>query len=156
MWRLVNQLTYTVEQSIIDKSDLLIIVGFLFNKELIVARTRKLPSQEKRSPKLKKPSFIGKFARRISTLLLKALRPLGFILRPFKLKPVRFVGRMLSKVLLLGYFKASWQELRQVSWPDRKETTKLTFAVFIFAVGFGLLIAATDYGITKIFEEVIL
>jgi preprotein translocase SecE subunit len=55
-----------------------------------------------------------------------------------------------------SYFKEAWQELRAVNWPGRKETWKLTFAVFIFAIVFGLLIAVTDYGLDKVFKKLIL
>lgn len=50
----------------------------------------------------------------------------------------------------------SWKELRQVTWPGRKETAQLTIAVSIFAIGFGFLVAIIDYGFSKLFEEVIL
>jgi preprotein translocase SecE subunit len=84
------------------------------------------------------------------------MSPLAFLLKPFQSAPVRAAGRVLSAVLLLGYFKRSWQELRQVEWPNRKDTTKLTFAVFVFAVVFSLIIAATDYGLDKVFRKVLI
>lgn len=86
----------------------------------------------------------------------KLFKPLGFILTPFKTKPMRAIGRFLSKILLLNYFRASWQELRQVTWPNRKETTKLTSAVIIFALVFGVFITVVDYGLDKLFRWIIL
>ena len=86
----------------------------------------------------------------------KAFKPLSPLLAPFRLRPVRFVGRILAKVLLINYFISSWKELRQVSWPGRKETAKLTMAVFMFAIVFGALIAAVDYGLDKIFRKILL
>lgn len=86
----------------------------------------------------------------------KLLKPFGFLLRPFKTKPMRFIGRILAKVLLLNYFQASWKELRQVTWPNRKETIKLTTAVIIFALVFGLFITVVDYGLDKLFRFIIL
>lgn len=85
-----------------------------------------------------------------------ALKPLSPLLSPFKTRPVRFVGRWLSKLLLINYLHSSWKELRQVSWPGRKETTKLTLAVFTFAIVFGAIIAITDYGLDKIFRKILL
>lgn len=85
-----------------------------------------------------------------------AFRPLAFLAKPFKTKPMRTVGRVLSKVLLINYFRSSWQELRQVTWPNRKETLKLTIAVFIFAIVFSLAIALVDYGLDKIFRKILL
>ncbi|MEO8862699.1 MAG: preprotein translocase subunit SecE [Candidatus Saccharimonadales bacterium] len=93
--------------------------------------------------------IIWKFIKRI-------LHPFRFVLRPFKTRPMRFIGRMLSTVLLLKYFRNSWLELKQVEWPDRKETTKLSVAVFVFAIFFSLIIAAADYGLDKVFKHFIL
>lgn len=72
--------------------------------------------------------------------------------------PDNRAGRFLNKrrSLVPKYFKNSWQELRQVNWPSRKETWKLTLAVFMFAVIFGLLVAVTDYALDKIFRKVLL
>jgi preprotein translocase SecE subunit len=94
--------------------------------------------------------------RAIGRFIRKIFRPFRFLLRPFKTRPARFVGRILSKIFLLGYIKNSWIEVRQVTWPGRKETRQLTLAVFAFALVFGLLITVLDYGLTKIFEKVIL
>lgn len=86
----------------------------------------------------------------------KVVSPLGFVLKPFRLRPVRFVGRVLAAVLLINYFRQSWRELRQVTWPGRRETAKLTSAVFVFAVIFGLVITLTDYGLDKLFKKILL
>lgn len=67
-------------------------------------------------------------------------------------------GRFMNKRrrVIPRYFRESWQELRRVTWPDRKETTKLTLAVFAFAVVFGLLVSVTDYGLDQLFKKFIL
>lgn len=54
------------------------------------------------------------------------------------------------------FFKLAWQELRQVVWPSRRETIKLTLAVFAFSFVFGIVIALTDYGLDKLFRKLIL
>jgi preprotein translocase SecE subunit len=61
-----------------------------------------------------------------------------------------------SRSLVPSYFKKSWQELRQVTWPGRKETWRLVFAVFMFALVMGIVIAILDYGLEKLLREVIL
>ncbi len=68
------------------------------------------------------------------------------------------LGRILSKRVRLfpKFFGNAWRELRQVEWPNRKETAKLTLAVFIFAIAFGAVIAITDYGLDKLFRKVLL
>lgn len=122
-----------------------------------MARTRKLPTKKvKRTPRLKKPTFLSKIFGVIGKFIKKIFRPFRFMLKPFKSRPMRFISRLLNKILLINYFKTSWHELRQVTWPGRKETLQLTFAVFIFAIGFGLMIAVVDYGLSKLFQEVLL
>lgn len=104
----------------------------------------------------KTASTASKPFKAIGRFIAKIFRPLRFILRPFKTRPVRFIGRILAAILFLEYFKGAWKELRQVSWPGRRETWQLTFAVFVFAVVFGLAITVTDYGLDKVFKKVIL
>lgn len=122
-----------------------------------MARTRKQPTKRvKKVPKLKKPTIIGSVFGAIGRFFKKIFKPFSFILRPFKTKPVRFIGRILKKVLLISYFASAWNEVRQVTWPNRKETLNLTLAVFIFAISFGALIAVIDFGLDKLFKEVLL
>ena len=61
-----------------------------------------------------------------------------------------------SRSLTPRYFSNAWKELRQVTWPGFKETWRLVFAVFIFAIVMGASIAALDYGLEKLLREVIL
>ncbi len=61
-----------------------------------------------------------------------------------------------SRKLTPGYFRSAWSELRQVTWPGRKETWRLVFAVFMFALVMGISVAVLDYGLEKLLREVIL
>ncbi len=70
----------------------------------------------------------------------------------FRLKPVRFIGRILG----FRYIASSWAELRQVTWPTWRESRRLTGAVVIFSVIFGALVAVVDYGLDKLFKEILL
>lgn len=72
--------------------------------------------------------------------------------------PDNKVGRFLNKrrKFIPNYFRQSWQELRQVVWPDTKTTAKLTFAVFLFAIFFGVIVTVVDYGLDKLFKNLIL
>jgi preprotein translocase SecE subunit len=101
--------------------------------------------------------------RRLQKTASKVTKPLGkakqigqksyFIPLPnnkvgnFLNKPRRFTPR---------YFRDAWAEVRQVQWPNRKETTRLTIAVFIFAITFGVSVALLDYGLDKLFENLLL
>ena len=55
-----------------------------------------------------------------------------------------------------GYFKGSWQELRQVSWPTRKATWGMTFAVMIFTLVLAIFILLLDLGFEQLFKRIIL
>lgn len=82
--------------------------------------------------------------------------------------PFRFIGRTLRPlgkfklfkaigyILFPPYFRNSWKELRLVTWPDRTQTRRLTFAVVLFSLLFGAIIAGVDYGLDKLFRALIL
>ncbi len=101
-------------------------------------------------------SAAGKPFKQIGKYAANAVRPFSFLLIPFRTKPARLVGRVIASVLLLKFIRGSFAELRQVTWPDRKETAKLTIAVFMFAIFFGVLISVVDYGLDRLFKDVIL
>lgn len=98
---------------------------------------------------------------RIKKVAAKAGKPLGKL----KLRDRKFV-KLLAKLLrpikkalvwiIPRYFINSWRELRKVVWPNRKETWRLTLAVFIFAIVFGALVAGVDKALDEIFKKVIL
>lgn len=69
-----------------------------------------------------------------------------------KFKPFRIIGF----ILVPPYFRNSWKELRQVTWPTFPVSLRLTFAVIIFAVVFGLFVALLDFGLGKLFKQVLL
>lgn len=88
---------------------------------------------------------------------------LGYIGAPF-----RFIGRQIAKlgrfkvfriigyILVPPYFRNSWKELRKVTWPSSKDTFRLTFAVLMFSIVFGLFVTAADFGLDKLFKRIIL
>ncbi len=55
-----------------------------------------------------------------------------------------------------GYFVGSWRELREVEWPDRKTSWKLTFIVIMFSVVFSLFTAGLDVGFEKVAKQIFL
>ncbi len=118
------------------------------------AKQREKAAQPRRLRKT--ASSAAKPVRGVKKLIVTIARPFSFLLIPFRTRPARFIGRILSKVLFLGYFRGSWQELRQVTWPNRKETAKLTMAVIVFTLVFGLFITVVDYGLDKLFRFIIL
>lgn len=79
--------------------------------------------------------------------------------RVWRSKPVRIIRtpfRWLGKILVPTYFRQSWRELKLVTWPSWKQSWQLTYAVLIFAVVFGAIIAAVDYGLDKVFRNILL
>jgi preprotein translocase SecE subunit len=72
--------------------------------------------------------------------------------RLFRTKPFQLIG----KVIFPKYLRTSWHELKQVKWPNLQQGRQLTFAVLVFAVIFGVTIAVVDYGLDKIFRNVLL
>jgi preprotein translocase SecE subunit len=70
-------------------------------------------------------------------------------------RPLKPVAKVLS-FLAPRYLINSWKEVRQVQWPNRRETWRLTLAVGIFAVVFGALVAGVDKGLDELFKKVIL
>lgn len=109
-----------------------------------------------------KSSKVGK-SRRLSTARTKAAIPLKKASRfgkkeyhPVKL-PDNKAGRLLSKRVNLvpRYLRESWAEIKQVTWPTRRETVRLTIAVLIFSIIFTVIVAVLDFGLDKIFKELI-
>lgn len=83
----------------------------------------------------------------------------GFLAKDYYLPmPNNRFGRFMNKrrSFVPKYFKDSWVELKQVTWPGRKETWRLTFAVFVFAIIFGVLVAIVDKGLDALFRDLIL
>lgn len=81
------------------------------------------------------------------------LKQIGHGLRWFsRLKVVRKIGRILG----FRYLRDSWRELRLVTWPTFPDSARLTGAVIIFSVVFGVLIAIVDYALDKIFRQILL
>ncbi len=70
----------------------------------------------------------------------------------FLFRPIRWLGRH----FIPSYFRRSFQELKQVTWPDRKQSRALTLAVVMFATVFGIVISLLDYGLDKAFKKVFL
>jgi len=115
---------------------------------------RSAPTVRERAAKAQAEAEKPVKPKRVRLAASKALRPLK------KLNPrgrvhlpdnrfFRIVKRVLGW-LVPRYFINSWREVRQVTWPGRKETWRLTGAVFIFALIFG----AAVYGVDRVLDEV--
>jgi preprotein translocase subunit SecE len=57
---------------------------------------------------------------------------------------------------LLIYFKESWQEVGKITWPNRQQTIRLTVAVTIFSLVFGIFFGLADIGLSEALKRVVL
>lgn len=64
--------------------------------------------------------------------------------------------KRIASLPLIRYFVDSWAELRKVTWPSRKESLKLTFAVIVFTAIFTAFMSIADIGISKVVERILL
>lgn len=104
---------------------------------------------ERAQAKAGKPTKRSKAGRVLGApfrLIGRMFRPLG------RFKPFRVIGY----IIVPPYLRNAWKELRQVTWPTRKQSRQLTFAVIIFSLIFGVIVTITDYGLDKLFKKVIL
>lgn len=101
------------------------------------------PAKPARKLSIKTPRFVR--GKHLSNL--KAFQKAAPVLSP--------IGKFLAK-LAPRYLINSWREVRQVQWPNRRETWRLTLAVFIFAIVFGALVAGVDKGLDEVFKKLVL
>ena len=95
----------------------------------------------------------GRAVSPVTTPVSKAGRSL------FSHQPFRFIGkvfRFIGRILVPAYLRNSWRELRLVKWPSWTQSRQLTIAVLIFAIIFGATIALVDYGLDKVFKQLLL
>jgi preprotein translocase SecE subunit len=112
--------------------------------ETVRQKTEKASSEDS-----KQPRRLHTTRRRISA----PFRLIGRIgKRLGKFKPFHII----SLIIVPPYLRNSWRELGQVTWLKPKESLRLTYAVFAFAAIFGTLVALLDYGLDKIFKQVLL
>lgn len=120
---------------------------------------RKVETVRERSTKPVKQQRV----RRLHSTRAKLAKPVSKIVKVAKKEyylpmPDNKAGRFLNKRrrVIPSFFRESFQELRQVAWPNRRNTINLSIAVFVFAFFFGLFIALVDYGLDKLFKALII
>jgi preprotein translocase subunit SecE len=55
-----------------------------------------------------------------------------------------------------NFFKESYQEMKKVVWPTKKETLNHTLLVIIISLAIAVLLGAADYLFTMILEKIII
>jgi preprotein translocase SecE subunit len=131
------------------------------------------PENRRRKPRIRKVApTVREMAQEAQSEARKSKRrrlPIrGLIRRPFAAlartdnRLTRALGRILRPLrrilvwLVPRYFINSWRELKLVTWPGRRETWRLTGAVFVFAIVFGIMITGVDKVIDRIFKELVI
>jgi preprotein translocase SecE subunit len=124
-------------------------------------RVRKAPTLREQAELARSKAETRKKPGRVRKLSSKAgagLKKTRITRNPIT-KIIARIGRIILKVLrwvVPKYFVNSWREVRLVTWPSRKETWRLTMAVFIFAIVFGAMVAGVDKVLDIIFKKVVL
>ncbi|MBC7708110.1 preprotein translocase subunit SecE [Polaromonas sp.] len=128
-----------------------------------VTSTRKVKNPEtfrERAIKASEQSQQPDRRSRIRSVAGKPARPLvGAARKAGQNKAVRIIAtplRLLGLILVPKYIRNSYRELKQVQWPNWRESRQLTFAVLAFAFVFGVFVAVLDYGLDKLFRGVLL
>ncbi len=95
--------------------------------------------------------------RSIASIAGIPFRAIGNILGKLPIwKPFRIAGRLIARIIVPPYVRNSFKELRHVAWPTGKQTLQLTSAVILFSVIFGVVVALFDFGLDKLFKQVLL
>jgi len=115
---------------------------------------REMAEQAQAKAENPKPSKLGKVSSKAKKPLAKAHLPSNAFGNG-----LRKIGRAVRRVLRFfvpSYFVKAWREVRQVTWPGRRETWRLTGAVFVFATVFGAMVAGVDKLLDMVFKHLIL
>lgn len=100
---------------------------------------------------------VGKAKNKVGSPFSKIF---GFFKRDYSFikLPDNKLGRLLSKRvgIIPGFLVNAFSEIRQTTWPNRHETIRLSWAVFVFAIIFSIIVAALDFVLDKIFKSIIL
>jgi preprotein translocase SecE subunit len=124
-------------------------------------RVRKAPTLREQAETARTKAETGKEPGRIKKASARtgaALRKTRVTRNPIT-KLIARIGRLILKILrwiIPNYFIDSWREVKLVTWPSRRETWRLTSAVFIFAIVFGAMVSGVDKVLDILFKKVIL
>lgn len=125
------------------------------NPETFREKAIKAASEDKKDSKIKSQlkTIINKIVKPIKNVFSKLAKTTA-AKKIWKIigKPVRIIGL----ILVPRYIRNSWKELKLVTWPDWRTSRKLTIAVIIFAIVFGITVAVVDFLFNKLFKDILL
>lgn len=101
---------------------------------------------------------LGKKVRKIASVPFRAVERLfKTVSSPIRNnKTWKRARKSFLKSPFKGYFKDSFQELKKVTWPDRKTSLRLTGIVIIFSVVFAVITTLLDIGFDRLAKEIFL
>jgi preprotein translocase subunit SecE len=112
---------------------------------------------EKESVKRKKPTKVGAIKQKVHKPLSTLGRVASKEYHPIKVPDKKGVRVLNKRVKYIPQsIKNSWAELKQVTWPSRKDALKLSFAVIIFSICFAVFVQVLDFLFSKVVKEIIL
>ena len=111
-------------------------------------KTKKVTPKPNTKSSTKTPKTTNTKVKQVTKSPLKPAKPLKKALTP-----LAFLGKPFVK--LGRYLKNSWREIRQVRWPNRKTTWKMTFAVLLYTAFFILLILVLDIFFSFVFNNIL-
>jgi len=136
--------------------------------EKTVKKTRRVKNpetfREKAIKAASEESKESKFKTQFQSLIKKIISPFKNVFTKLaNTKPIKKVWKIIKKpmrviglVILPKYIRNSWKELKLVTWPSWKTSRKLTIAVIIFAIVFGITVAIVDFLLNKLFRDILL
>jgi preprotein translocase SecE subunit len=126
-------------------------------------KKRRIRQAETVRQKAEKSAAPEKKSRRVRRVISTAAKPVKAAHKTGKKEyylpiPETRIGKFLNKRrrFIPSYFRNSFNELKEVKWPNRKQTVQLTLAVFAFAITFGAIITVVDYILDKIFKNILI
>ncbi len=113
----------------------------------IVENTGKLETRPVADPELNSPKKLTRAEKKAAKAALKAS------LKEGEERPLKTYFVLARPFVALGrYLRDSWREIRQVRWPNRKATWKMTFAVLVYVALFMVFLTLLDVFFTFIFD----
>lgn len=107
-------------------------------------------------PKTRKDEAEEKVTRKVSVKAKNSESKKSVAERKAKEKSIKKAEKQAAKKdKKVGYFRGAFQEIRQVRWPNRKETWKMTLSVILYVVILAAAIMLLDALLQFIFNKLL-
>ena len=107
-------------------------------------------------PKTRKDDAEEKVTRKVSVKAKNSESKKSVAEKKAKAKNIKKAEKEAAKKdKKVGYFRGAVQELRQVRWPNRKETWKMTLSVIVYVIILAVAIMLLDALLQLIFSNIL-